>query len=88
MAGCAMIPPTAGSAAKQTPLPADHIESRPIAAVKEVISMMNSQMNMRNSASHAHCVPTTDHSGALLLSVMVMIAPLALIAVSILGNLH
>ena len=27
-------------------------------------------------------------SGALLLSVMVMIAPLALIAVSILGNLH
>lgn len=50
--------------------------------------MMNHQMNMRNSASHAHCVPTTDHSGALLLSMMVMIAPLALIAVSILGNLH
>ena len=50
--------------------------------------MMNRQMNMSNSASHAHCAPATDRSGALLLSVMVMIAPLALIAVSILGNMH
>lgn len=50
--------------------------------------MMNRQMNTSNSASHSHCAHATDHSGALLLSVMVMIAPLALIAVSILGNLH
>lgn len=50
--------------------------------------MMNRQMNMTNSASGAHCAHNTGRADALILSVMVMIAPLALIAVSILGNLH
>ena len=77
-----------GSAAKQTPLPADHIESRPIEADKEVFNMMNRQMNSSNPISGVHCASHKGNADALILSVMVMIAPLALIAVSILGNLH
>lgn len=50
--------------------------------------MMNRQMNLSHSTSGAHCAHHTGHADALILSVIVMIAPLALIAVSILGNLH
>lgn len=50
--------------------------------------MMNRQMNSSNPISGAHCAPHKGGADALILSVMVMIAPLALIAVSILGNLR
>ena len=50
--------------------------------------MMNRQMNSSNPISGVQCASHTGNADALILSVMVMIAPLALIAVSILGNLH
>ena len=50
--------------------------------------MMNRQMNSSNPISGVHCESHKGNADALILSVMVMIAPLALIAVSILGNLH
>lgn len=50
--------------------------------------MMNHQMISRNPVSGAHGAHRSGHADALILSVMVMIAPLALIAVSILGTMH
>lgn len=50
--------------------------------------MMNRQMNSSNPISGVHYASHKGNADALILSAMVMIAPLALIAVSILGNLH
>ena len=50
--------------------------------------MMNHQMISHNPVSGMHGAHRSSHADALILSVMVMIAPLALIAVSILGNMH
>ena len=50
--------------------------------------MMNRQMNSSNPISGVHCASHKGNADALILSVMVMIAPLALIAVSILVPVH
>ena len=50
--------------------------------------MMTRQLNSSTPISGVHGASHKGNADALILSVMVMIAPLALIAVSILGNLH